>query len=186
MESIWLEFRSVNETTQMIHSNVCSFSNNYVPSFDSSMSITMYLLTTWYFLQPFNQSVLVTYDLRCIIFVLLLPRRLGSLPVDNTNLFWVDPRVRAESCSSGFVSICSTRIKLCCCCFFPFRPPSTAKSISIPGREHTLQLDCKGEGTAEPGTTGGGVSLGRSSAKHRPSIVSSGPTLVMAVWFAAV
>uniref|UniRef100_A0A8D3AYE4 Family with sequence similarity 102 member Aa n=1 Tax=Scophthalmus maximus TaxID=52904 RepID=A0A8D3AYE4_SCOMX len=53
-------------------------------------------------------------------------------------------------------------------------PPSTAKSISIPGREHTLQLDCKGEGTAEPGTTGGGVSLGRSSAKHRPSIVSSG------------
>ncbi|XP_062237326.1 early estrogen-induced gene 1 protein [Platichthys flesus] len=51
-------------------------------------------------------------------------------------------------------------------------PPSTAKSISISGREHTLQLDCKGEGTAETGPTGG-VSLGRS-AKPRPSIVSSG------------
>ncbi|KAM8865133.1 early estrogen-induced gene 1 protein isoform 2-T3 [Synchiropus picturatus] len=51
-------------------------------------------------------------------------------------------------------------------------PPSTAKSISIPGREHALQLDCKGEGTAEPGPTGG-VSVGRS-AKPRPSIISSG------------
>ncbi|KAM7415598.1 hypothetical protein PAMA_017900 [Pampus argenteus] len=51
-------------------------------------------------------------------------------------------------------------------------PPSTAKSISIPGREHTLQLDCKGEGTAEPGPAGG-VSLGRA-AKPRPSIISSG------------
>uniref|UniRef100_A0A3Q1HZE9 C2 NT-type domain-containing protein n=1 Tax=Anabas testudineus TaxID=64144 RepID=A0A3Q1HZE9_ANATE len=51
-------------------------------------------------------------------------------------------------------------------------PPSTAKSISIPGQEHTLQLDCKGEGTAEPGPAGG-VSLGRS-AKPRPSIISSG------------
>ncbi|XP_053726764.1 protein FAM102A-like isoform X2 [Synchiropus splendidus] len=51
-------------------------------------------------------------------------------------------------------------------------PPSTAKSISIPGREHALQLDCKGEGTAEPGPAGG-VSVGRS-AKPRPSIISSG------------
>ncbi|XP_022065931.2 protein FAM102A-like [Acanthochromis polyacanthus] len=51
-------------------------------------------------------------------------------------------------------------------------PPSTAKSISIPGQEHTLQLDCKGEGTAEPGPVGG-VSLGRAS-KPRPSIISSG------------
>ncbi|KAM9811094.1 early estrogen-induced gene 1 protein [Neosynchiropus ocellatus] len=51
-------------------------------------------------------------------------------------------------------------------------PPSTAKSISIPGREHALQLDCKGEGTAEPGPAAG-VSVGRS-AKPRPSIVSSG------------
>ncbi|CAG5918668.1 unnamed protein product [Menidia menidia] len=52
-------------------------------------------------------------------------------------------------------------------------PPSTAKSISIPGREHTLQLDCKGEGTAEGSWPAGRVSLGRSS-KPRPSIVSSG------------
>ncbi|XP_029295548.1 protein FAM102A isoform X2 [Cottoperca gobio] len=51
-------------------------------------------------------------------------------------------------------------------------PPGTAKSISIPGQEHTLQLDCKGEGTAEPGPAGG-VSLGRAS-KPRPSIISSG------------
>ncbi|XP_026177008.1 protein FAM102A isoform X2 [Mastacembelus armatus] len=51
-------------------------------------------------------------------------------------------------------------------------PPSTAKSISIPGREHTLQLDCKGEGTVEPGPAGG-VSVGRA-AKPRPSIISSG------------
>ncbi|KAI3372921.1 hypothetical protein L3Q82_023367 [Scortum barcoo] len=51
-------------------------------------------------------------------------------------------------------------------------PPSTAKSISIAGREHTLQLDCKGEGTAEPGPAGG-VSLGRAT-KPRPSIISSG------------
>ncbi|KAI9537086.1 hypothetical protein NQZ68_028213 [Dissostichus eleginoides] len=51
-------------------------------------------------------------------------------------------------------------------------PPCAAKSISIPGQEHTLQLDCKGEGTAEPGPAGG-VSLGRAS-KPRPSIISSG------------
>ncbi|MEQ2289440.1 hypothetical protein AMECASPLE_033029, partial [Ameca splendens] len=51
--------------------------------------------------------------------------------------------------------------------------PSTAKSISIPGREHTLQLDCKGEGTAEGSGPAGGVSLGRAS-KPRPSIISSG------------
>uniref|UniRef100_A0A672GKI7 Family with sequence similarity 102 member A n=1 Tax=Salarias fasciatus TaxID=181472 RepID=A0A672GKI7_SALFA len=40
-------------------------------------------------------------------------------------------------------------------------PPSTAKSISVPGREHALQPDCKGEGTAEPGPADR-VSLGRS------------------------
>lgn len=56
--------------------------------------------------------------------------------------------------------------------FSPRRPPSTAKSISIPGQEHALQLDCKGEGTTEPGPAGG-VSLGRS-AKPRPSIINSG------------
>ncbi|XP_029961442.1 protein FAM102A isoform X2 [Salarias fasciatus] len=51
-------------------------------------------------------------------------------------------------------------------------PPSTAKSISVPGREHALQPDCKGEGTAEPGPADR-VSLGRA-AKPRPSIISSG------------
>lgn len=56
--------------------------------------------------------------------------------------------------------------------FSPCRRPSTAKFISIPGQEHTLQLDCKGEGTTEPGPAGG-VSLGRS-AKPRPSIINSG------------
>lgn len=61
--------------------------------------------------------------------------------------------------------------------FLPCRPQSTAKSISIPGQEHTLQLDCKGEGTAEPGPPGG-VSLGRGS-KHRPSIISSGTRRVL-------
>ncbi|RVE68805.1 hypothetical protein OJAV_G00095160 [Oryzias javanicus] len=50
------------------------------------------------------------------------------------------------------------------------RPPSTAKCISVPGQEHALQLDCKGEGTAEPGPAVG-VSLGRAP-KPRPSISS--------------
>ncbi|CAL9708901.1 unnamed protein product [Knipowitschia caucasica] len=49
--------------------------------------------------------------------------------------------------------------------------PSSAKSISVSGREPALQMDCKGEGTSEPPP--GGVSLGRSS-KPRPSIISSG------------
>uniref|UniRef100_A0A8B9GVK3 Family with sequence similarity 102 member Aa n=1 Tax=Astyanax mexicanus TaxID=7994 RepID=A0A8B9GVK3_ASTMX len=42
-------------------------------------------------------------------------------------------------------------------------PPSTAKSISVPGREPSLHLDRKGEGTA----------VG-SASKPRPSILSSG------------
>ncbi|TRY60593.1 hypothetical protein DNTS_026997 [Danionella cerebrum] len=43
-------------------------------------------------------------------------------------------------------------------------PPSTAKSISVAGRDSSLQLDCKGEGTSEvfPRLT-----------KHRPSILGS-------------
>uniref|UniRef100_A0A3P8W5N4 Estrogen-induced osteoclastosis regulator 1 n=1 Tax=Cynoglossus semilaevis TaxID=244447 RepID=A0A3P8W5N4_CYNSE len=49
--------------------------------------------------------------------------------------------------------------------------PSTAKSISIPYPDYTLQLDCKGEGTTE--VTSSAPSLGRS-AKPRPSIISSG------------
>ncbi|KAL0979558.1 hypothetical protein UPYG_G00186530 [Umbra pygmaea] len=48
--------------------------------------------------------------------------------------------------------------------------PSTAKSISISGQDHTLQLDCKGEGTESPSRP---PSLGRSM-KPRPSIISSG------------
>ncbi|KAJ0068207.1 hypothetical protein NL108_017511, partial [Boleophthalmus pectinirostris] len=52
--------------------------------------------------------------------------------------------------------------------------PSSAKSITVSGREPALQMDCKGEGTtAEPPPSSGGVSLGRS-AKPRPSIISSG------------
>uniref|UniRef100_A0A673WVG2 Estrogen-induced osteoclastosis regulator 1 n=1 Tax=Salmo trutta TaxID=8032 RepID=A0A673WVG2_SALTR len=48
--------------------------------------------------------------------------------------------------------------------------PSTAKSISISGQDHTLQLDCKGEGTGTPNRP---PSLGRS-IKPRPSVISSG------------
>lgn len=40
-------------------------------------------------------------------------------------------------------------------------PPSTAKCISVAGRDPSLQLDCKGEGTAEV------------LAKRRPSVLSS-------------
>lgn len=52
--------------------------------------------------------------------------------------------------------------------------PSSAKCISVSGREPALQMDCKGEGTtAETPPSSGGVSLGRS-AKPRPSIINSG------------
>ncbi|XP_045563028.1 protein FAM102A isoform X2 [Salmo salar] len=47
---------------------------------------------------------------------------------------------------------------------------STAKSISISGQDHVLQLDCKGEGTGTPNWP---TSRGRSM-KPRPSIISSG------------
>ncbi|KAJ8286437.1 hypothetical protein GJAV_G00039250 [Gymnothorax javanicus] len=33
-------------------------------------------------------------------------------------------------------------------------PPSTAKSITVPGQDQSLQLDCKGEGTTATPTTG--------------------------------
>ncbi|KAG5840763.1 early estrogen-induced gene 1 protein [Anguilla rostrata] len=52
-------------------------------------------------------------------------------------------------------------------------PPSTAKSISIPGQDHSLQLDCKGEGTGATPTPTGGITTGRS-LKSRPSVLSSG------------
>lgn len=55
---------------------------------------------------------------------------------------------------------------------FPNRAPSTAKSISISGQDHALQLDCKGEGTGALHPTGGAV--GGRSMKPRPSIISSG------------
>ncbi|XP_062310830.1 early estrogen-induced gene 1 protein isoform X2 [Osmerus eperlanus] len=50
--------------------------------------------------------------------------------------------------------------------------PSTAKSISVSGQDHALQLDCKGEGTGASTLTGG-ASVGRTM-KPRPSIISSG------------
>ncbi|KAG7480545.1 hypothetical protein MATL_G00057320 [Megalops atlanticus] len=52
-------------------------------------------------------------------------------------------------------------------------PPSTAKSISIPGQDHSLQLDCKGEGTGAAPTPPGGITAVRS-LKSRPSVLSSG------------
>ncbi|KAJ8263325.1 hypothetical protein COCON_G00157820 [Conger conger] len=52
-------------------------------------------------------------------------------------------------------------------------PPSTAKSISIPGQDHSLQLDCKGEGTGATPAPAGGITMGRS-LKSRPSVLSSG------------
>ncbi|MGH0182202.1 UNVERIFIED_CONTAM: hypothetical protein FKN15_008986 [Acipenser sinensis] len=57
-------------------------------------------------------------------------------------------------------------------------PPNTAKSISIPGLDHSLQLDCKGEGE---GTGGGSISsvppTGITTVrqlKTRASMLSSG------------
>lgn len=52
-------------------------------------------------------------------------------------------------------------------------PPSTAKSISIPGRDLSLQLDCKGEGTGASPAPAAGIATGRS-LKSRPSVLSSG------------
>ncbi|MBN3277498.1 F102A protein, partial [Polyodon spathula] len=57
-------------------------------------------------------------------------------------------------------------------------PPNTAKSISIPGLDHSLQLDCKGEGE---GTGGGSISsvpptgiTAVRQLKTRASMLSSG------------
>ncbi len=49
-------------------------------------------------------------------------------------------------------------------------PPSTAKCISVAGRDPSLQLDCKGEGTAEV--------LPRL-AKQRASIFGSGKKITL-------
>ncbi|XP_069039556.1 early estrogen-induced gene 1 protein isoform X2 [Lepisosteus oculatus] len=52
-------------------------------------------------------------------------------------------------------------------------PPSTAKSISIPGQDNSLQLDCKGEGTGATLTPSSGMAPGRP-LKSRTSVLSSG------------
>lgn len=122
----------------------------------TSTCIYWYLFILCAFL-PFNLTE---------IFVLLcssFPQWLSFPAVNKVNLIWVCQA--KHNCSSVHIVLQTDKC-------FPCRPPSTAKSISIPGQEHTLQLDCKGEGTAEPGPAGG-VSLGRS-AKPRPSIISSG------------
>ncbi|KAG7476770.1 hypothetical protein MATL_G00086460 [Megalops atlanticus] len=48
-------------------------------------------------------------------------------------------------------------------------PPSTAKSISIPGQDPSLQLDCKGEGT------GGPTTMGRTHRSRAPTLNSGLP-----------
>ncbi|XP_062398306.1 early estrogen-induced gene 1 protein [Sardina pilchardus] len=45
-------------------------------------------------------------------------------------------------------------------------PPSTARSIAVSGRDTSLQLDCKGEGT--------GAEMPSRLAKQRPSVLSTG------------
>lgn len=55
-------------------------------------------------------------------------------------------------------------------CFCIISPPSTAKCISVAGQDPSLQLDCKGEGTAEV--------LPRLT-KQRPSILGSGKSHII-------
>uniref|UniRef100_A0A2K5KGQ3 C2 NT-type domain-containing protein n=1 Tax=Colobus angolensis palliatus TaxID=336983 RepID=A0A2K5KGQ3_COLAP len=55
---------------------------------------------------------------------------------------------------------------------FP-RPPSTAKSISIPGQDSSLQLTCKGGGTSSGGSSTNSLT-GSRAPKARPTILSSG------------
>ncbi|XP_058158844.1 early estrogen-induced gene 1 protein [Dasypus novemcinctus] len=52
-------------------------------------------------------------------------------------------------------------------------PPSTAKSISIPGQDSSLQLTCKGGGTSGSGS-GSSSLTGSRPPKARPTILSSG------------
>lgn len=54
---------------------------------------------------------------------------------------------------------------------FP-RPPSTAKSISIPGQDSSLQLTCKGGGTSRSGSSNS--LTGSRPPKARPTILGSG------------
>ncbi|KAK2535460.1 Fam102a [Columba guinea] len=53
-------------------------------------------------------------------------------------------------------------------------PPSTAKSISIPGQDSTLQLTCKGEGTTSSSSSGSATIGSLRQAKPRAAILSSG------------
>ncbi|XP_028918661.1 protein FAM102A [Ornithorhynchus anatinus] len=53
-------------------------------------------------------------------------------------------------------------------------PPSTAKSISIPGQDSSLQLTCKGEGTCSGGSGGSATLTGVKQPKARPTILGSG------------
>lgn len=55
-------------------------------------------------------------------------------------------------------------------------PPSTAKTISIPGQDVSLQLDCKGEGTGSSNNIQTGIGTVRP-IKSRPSPLSSGGLL---------
>nr|XP_008518178.1 PREDICTED: protein FAM102A isoform X2 [Equus przewalskii] len=53
-------------------------------------------------------------------------------------------------------------------------PPSTAKSISIPGQDSSLQLTCKGGGTSSSGSSSTNSLTGSRPPKARPTILSSG------------
>lgn len=53
-------------------------------------------------------------------------------------------------------------------------PPSTAKSISIPGQDSSLQLTCKGGGTSSGGSSSTNSLTGSRPPKARPTILGSG------------
>ncbi|XP_038193341.1 protein FAM102A [Arvicola amphibius] len=53
-------------------------------------------------------------------------------------------------------------------------PPSTAKSISIPGQDSSLQLTCKGGGTSSSGSSSTNSLTGSRPHKARPTILGSG------------
>nr|XP_040139766.1 protein FAM102A [Ictidomys tridecemlineatus] len=53
-------------------------------------------------------------------------------------------------------------------------PPSTAKSISIPGQDSSLQLTCKGGGTSSGGGSSTNSLTGSRPSKARPTILGSG------------
>ncbi|KFO19478.1 Protein FAM102A [Fukomys damarensis] len=53
-------------------------------------------------------------------------------------------------------------------------PPSTAKSISIPGQDASLQLTCKGGGTSSGGSSSTNSLTGSRPPKVRPTILGSG------------